>query len=441
MSKDTVTLTNNRDGKSYEFPILDGTLGPSVIDISTLYKQTGMFTYDKGYTSTANCKSSITYINGEKGELKYRGYDIAWLAEHKIFLEVVHLLLNKKLPNEEELKAFRKELKIRSFLNERMLKLFEAVPDKAHPMAVLQACVATLSTFYKRDMNFDDQEEYKELAIRLIAKMPTLAAFYYRYSMGYSMIYPDLDRGFTENFLYMMRSFPHSEVELRPIEVKALDAVLMLHADHEQNASTTTVRTVGSTHAHPYACVSAGIGALWGHAHGGANEGVINQLEMIGSVDNVDKYIAKAKDKSDPFRLMGFGHRVYKNYDPRAKVLKKLRDQLIDEIGIDSKLIEIANRIEKITSEDEYFVSRNLYPNVDFNSGLILKALKIPTNMFAVIFVMGRTPGWISQWMEMKESQQLKITRPRQLYIGEADALATHPEEAKRTAIEYSGKH
>lgn len=417
----TVTLTDNRNGKNYEFPILDGNLGPSVIDISNLYKQTGMFTFDRGYTSTAMCRSDITFIDGEKSILKHRGYDIDWLAENKIFLDVAYLLLFKKLPNSDELQNFRQELKTRSFINEKMIKLFDAFPDKAHPMAVLQACVATLSTYYSRDMNFDDPQEYMELAIRIIAKMPTLAAFYYRHSMGYPLVYPDLDRGFTENFLYMMRSFPHAHVDLKPIEIKALDTILMLHIDHEQNASTTTVRTVGSTHSHPYSCISAGIGALWGHAHGGANESVVRQLEMIGSVDNVDKYIKKAKDKNDPFRLMGFGHRVYKNYDPRAKVLKKLRDELINEIGIDSNLIKIANRIEKIALEDEYFISRNLYPNVDFNSGLMLKALKIPTNMFAVIFVIGRTPGWITQWMELKQQEIVKIVRPRQLYIGEKE--------------------
>ena len=421
MAENSVTLTDNRNGKSYNFPILDGNLGPSVVDISTFYKDTGMFTFDRGYTSTAMCRSKITYIDGEKGELLHRGYDIAWLAENKNFLDVVYLLLNKRLPSEEELKDFKTELKTRCFINENILRLFDAFPDRAHPMAVLQACVATLSTYYSRDMNYDDPEEYMELAKRLVAKMPTLAAFYYRHSRGYPQIYPDLDRGFTENFLYMMRSFPHSRFELRPIEVKAFDTVLMLHCDHEQNASTTTVRTVGSTHAHPYACISAGIGALWGHAHGGANESVIRQLEMIGSVENVDKYIAKAKDKNDPFRLMGFGHRVYKNYDPRAKVLKKMRNQLIDEIGIDSNLIKIANRIEEIVLNDDYFVSRNLYPNVDFNSGLILKALKIPTEMFAVIFVMGRCPGWISQWMELKEQDTIKIVRPRQLYVGQKD--------------------
>lgn len=421
MSSNTVTLTDNRNGSSYDFPILDGTLGPSVIDISTLYRDTGMFTFDRGYTSTAMCKSKITFIDGNKGELLYRGYDIAWLAENKIFLDVAYLLLNKKLPDKSELENFRMELKTRSFLNEKMIKLFSAFPDKAHPMAVLQACIATLSTYYSRDMNFDNPAEYMELAKRLIAKMPTLAAFYYRHTSGYPLVYPDLDRGFTENFLYMMRAFPYSHVKLKPIEIKAFDTVLMLHADHEQNASTTTVRTVGSTHSHPYSCISAGIGALWGHAHGGANESVIRQLEMIGSVDKVDEFIKKTKDKNDPFRLMGFGHRVYKNYDPRAKVLKKLRDQLIDEIGIDSNLIKVANRIEEIALSDDYFISRNLYPNVDFNSGLILKALGIPTDMFAVIFVLGRVPGWISQWMELKEQDVVKIVRPRQLYVGPKD--------------------
>ena len=269
-------------------------------------------------------------------------------------------------------------------------------------------------------MNFDDMKDYMELAKRMVAKIPTMIAFYYRHVRGFPTVYPDLDRGFTENFLYMLRAFPHNRVDLKPIEVKAFDTILMLHADHEQNASTTTVRTVGSTHAHPYSCISAGIGALWGHAHGGANEGVIRQLEMIGTPDRVDEFIKKAKDKNDPFRLMGFGHRVYKNFDPRAKVLKGLRDRLIDEIGIDSNLIKVATRIEEIALNDEYFVSRNLYPNVDFHSGVILKALGIPNEMFAAIFVMGRVPGWLSQWMELKSQDNIKIVRPRQLYVGPA---------------------
>ncbi|WP_103651913.1 citrate synthase [Campylobacter concisus] len=421
MSSNTATLIDNRTGKSYKFPILKGTMGPDVIDISTFFSDTGMFTFDRGYTSTAMCRSAITYIDGLKGELMYRGYDIAYLAENKTFLDVAYLLLNKELPTGEQYASFKDELKKRSFIHEGMMKLFDAFPDKAHPMAILQAAVSALSAFYSDHLNMDKPEEYHEMAMRIIAKIPTIAAFSYRYSRGLPIIYPNLDRGFTENFLYMMRGYPYEHVDLKPIEIKALDTVFMLHADHEQNASTTTVRTVGSTHAHPYACISAGIGALWGWAHGGANEGVIRQLEEIGSVANVDKYIARAKDKNDPFRLMGFGHRVYKNFDPRAKVLKKMRDQLMDEIGISSELIKIANRIEEIALNDDYFVSRNLYPNVDFHSGLILKALGIPNNMFAVIFVIGRTPGWISQWIELKEQDTIKIVRPRQLYVGETN--------------------
>ena len=418
---DTVTLTDNRNGKSYDFPILHGTMGPDVIDISTFFSDTGMFTFDRGYSSTAMCKSTITYIDGLKGELMYRGYDIAYLAEHKTFIDVAYLLLNRELPNDQQYDAFKLELKKRSFIHEGMMKLFDAFPDKAHPMAILQAAVAALSAFYSDHLNMDKPEEYHEMAMRIIAKIPTIAAFSYRFSRGLPIIYPNLDRGFTENFLYMMRSYPYEHVNLRPIEVKALDTVFMLHADHEQNASTTTVRTVGSTHAHPYACIAAGIGALWGWAHGGANEGVIRQLEQIGSVENVDKYIARAKDKNDPFRLMGFGHRVYKNFDPRAKVLKSMCDQLFDEIGINSELLKIAKKIEEIALNDEYFISRNLYPNVDFYSGLILKALSIPNDMFAVIFVIGRIPGWISQWIELKEQESIKIVRPRQLYVGETN--------------------
>ena len=419
--QNTATLTDNRTGKSYEFQILQGSVGPDVIDISTLFSDTGMFTFDRGLTSTAMCRSSITYIDGLKGELMYRGYDIAYLAENKTFIDVAYLLLNKELPNKKQYDEFKLELKKRSFIHEGMMKIFDAFPDKAHPMAILQAAVSALSAFYFDHLNMDKPEEYHEMAMRIIAKIPTIAAFSYRFSRGLPIIYPNLDRGFTENFLYMMRSYPYEHVNLRPIEVKALDTVFMLHADHEQNASTTTVRTVGSTHAHPYACIAAGIGALWGWAHGGANEGVIRQLEQIGSVENVDKYIARAKDKNDPFRLMGFGHRVYKNFDPRAKVLKSMCDRLFDEIGINTELLKIAKKIEEIALNDEYFISRNLYPNVDFYSGLILKALSIPNDMFAVIFVIGRIPGWISQWIELKEQESIKIVRPRQLYVGETN--------------------
>ena len=421
MSKDTVTLINNRDGKSYEFPILDATVGPSVINISTLYKETGMFTYDEGYTSTASCRSDITYIDGAAGKLMYRGYDIAYLAQEKTFLDTAYLLLNGDLPNKAELDNFSFEMQKRSFVNEGIKKLFDAFPDRAHPMAILSAGVSALSTFYFKHLEITNKEEYKEMANRIVAKIPTLAAFSYRYSQGLPIIYPDMNRGFTENFLYMLRSYPHNYVELRPIEIKALDTIFTLHADHEQNASTTAVRNLASTNAHPYAAISAGIGALWGKSHGGANESVIRQLEMIGSVDRVDEFIAKAKDKEDPFRLMGFGHRVYKNFDPRAGVLKKIRNELMGELGISSELVEVANKIEDIALSDEYFVSRGLYPNIDFYSGLILQALKIPKEMFAVIFVIGRTPGWIAQWSELNKQKSVKIARPRQLYVGSDD--------------------
>lgn len=418
MSKDTVTLTNNRNGKSYEFPILDATVGPSVIDISTLYKETKMFTYDEGYTSTASCKSDITYIDGEEGKLMYRGYDIAYLSKEKTFLDTAYLLINGELPSELELNNFALEMKKRSFVHEGIKKLFDSFPDDAHPMAILSAGVSALSTFYFGHLNVKGEEEYSEMANRIVAKIPTLAAFSYRYSNGLPIIYPDIERGFTENFLYMLRSYPHDYIELKPIEIKALDTIFTLHADHEQNASTTAVRNLASTNAHPYAAISAGIGALWGRSHGGANESVIRQLEMIGSVDKVDEFIARAKDKNDPFRLMGFGHRVYKNFDPRATILKNIRNELMSELGISSELVEVANKIEQIALSDDYFISRNLYPNIDFYSGLILQALKIPKEMFAVIFVIGRTPGWIAQWSELNQQETVKIARPRQLYRG-----------------------
>ncbi len=421
MNKDSITITDNRTGKQFDFPILHPTIGPSVADISSFYKDTGMFTYDRGFTSTASCRSRITYIDGGAGKLMYRGYDISYLAKEKTFLDTAYLLLHKELPTKEQLKDFSFELKKRSFINESMKKLFDAFPDNAHPMAILSSAIASLSAFYSDSLDMDTPDEVMEMAHRIIAKIPTIAAFSYRYSKGLPVIYPDLEKSFVENFLYMLRAYPHNYVELKPIEIEALDTIFTLHADHEQNASTTAVRVVASTQAHPYAAISTGVSALWGRAHGGANESVIRQLEMIGSVDNVDKFIAKAKDKNDPFRLMGFGHRVYKNFDPRATILKDLRDKLVDELDINSHLLEIANKIEKIALSDEYFIKRNLYPNIDFYSGLILKALKIPKEMFAVIFVMGRAPGWIAQWVELKEQPDMKIARPRQLYLGPLD--------------------
>jgi len=415
---DSITLTDNRTGKNYEFEILHPTLGPDVVDIRKFYAQTGMFTYDPGFTSTASCSSDITYINGEKGELRYRGYDIAELATKKSYLDICYLLLEGDLPKRDVLSQFDYEMRKRSFVHEGIKEMFKSFPDRAHPMAMMSSAVSALSTFYFEHLNLCKKEEYQTMARRLIAKMPTLAAFTYRRSLGIPFIYPDLERSFTENFLYMMRAYPGENLEVPEVEVRALDTIFTLHADHEQNASTSMVRGVASTGAHPYAAISAGINALWGRAHGGANESVIAQLEFIGSVDNVDSFIEKAKDPKDDFRLMGFGHRVYKNFDPRARILKTLLDELKDELGIDSKLLEIAQRIEEIALKDDYFVSRNLYPNIDFYSGVILTALKIPKNMFTIIFVIGRTVGWITQWIELKSDSEMKIARPRQLYMG-----------------------
>ncbi len=414
----SITLTDNRNGKRYDFEILHPTLGPDVIDIRSLYKQTGMFTYDPGFTSTASCSSHITYIDGEKGQLLYRGYDISDLATKKGYLDVCYLLLTGALPTTTELIEFDHELRKRSFVHEGIKELYKSFPDKAHPMAMMSSAVSALSTFYFEHLNIADKEEMQVMARRIIAKIPTLAAFTYRRMYGIPFIYPDIERSFTENFLYMMRAYPHAEPEISEVEIRALDTIFTLHAEHEQNASTSTVRSVASTGAHPYAALAAGINALWGRAHGGANESVIAQLKFIGSVENVAAFIERAKDPNDSFRLMGFGHRVYKNFDPRARILSALLHELKDELGVNNDLLEIAYAIEKIALEDDYFVSRNLYPNIDFYSGLILTALKIPQSMFTIIFVVGRTVGWVTQWMELQEDSEMKIARPRQRYIG-----------------------
>lgn len=416
---DTVTLTDNRTGKSYDFSILHPTIGPDLIDVRSLYKETGMFTYDPGYTSTASCSSNITYIDGDKGQLLYRGYDISDLATKKSYLDVVYLLLTGELPTDEEKTSFDIELRKRSFIHEGIKSLFYSFPDKAHPMAMMASAVSALSTFYFEHLNVKTQEEAQVMARRIIAKIPTLAAFTHRRMFGIPFIYPDIERSFTENFLYMLRAYPGEKLKIRDVEVKALDTIFTLHADHEQNASTSTVRGVASTGAHPYAAISAGITALWGRAHGGANESVMAQLALIGSVDKVDEFIKRAKDPTDDFRLMGFGHRVYKNFDPRAKILKNLLDQLKDELGVDNELLKIAEKIEQIALSDEYFIKRKLYPNIDFYSGLILTALKIPESMFTIIFVIGRSVGWVTQWIELKNDPEMKIARPRQRYIGE----------------------
>ncbi|WP_373031814.1 citrate synthase [Sulfurovum sp.] len=427
MSKNTVTLTDNSTGKTYEYTILSGTRGPSVVDIRTFFKDTGMFTYDPGYTSTASCESKITFIDGGKGELRYRSIPIEDLAKNHSYMETCFLLLNSRLPSEKELKEFDLEIRHRAFLHEGLRHLFNAFPDNAHPMATLSASVTALATFYNDHLDMEHEEEYLEMAHRIISKIPTIAAFAYRHSIGTPFIQPNIDLSFTENFLTMMRAYPGGKMHLgvdghekiREVEVRAMDTIFTLHADHEQNASTTVVRNVASTGAHPYVAISSGIAALWGRAHGGANESVIAQLELIGSVDNVEKYIAKAKDPNDPFKLMGFGHRVYKNFDPRAKILKGLQDELKAELNLDSHLMEIAGKIEKIALSDDYFVSRNLYPNIDFYTGIILTALQIPKTMFTPIFVIGRTVGWISQWIEFKQDKTSKIARPRQLYTGD----------------------
>lgn len=415
----SITLIDNRTGKSYKFPILNAAMGPDVIDVRGLYKETGMFTYDPGFTSTASCSSSVTYIDGDKGELRYRGYDITDLATKKTYLDVAFLLLTSKLPNEKERAEFDIELRKRSFVHEGLKRLFDAFPDKAHPMAMMSSAVSALSTFYFEHLNVSNDEEAQVMARRIIAKIPTLAAFTHRRMFGIPYVYPDIERPFTENFLYMMRAYPGENLEIRDAEIRALDTIFTLHADHEQNASTSTVRAVASTGAHPYAALSAGINALWGRAHGGANESVIAQLEMIGSVENVDAFIARAKDPNDDFKLMGFGHRVYKNFDPRSKILKKLLDELKDDLGIDSNLLQIAQKVEEIALSDPYFIQRKLYPNIDFYSGLILTALKIPKSMFTIIFVIGRSVGWITQWIELKNDSEMKIARPRQRYVGE----------------------
>lgn len=413
-------MIDNRNGKKYEFDILSPTIGPDVVDIRSLYQQTGMFTYDPGFTSTASCSSDITYIDGEKGELRYRGYDISDLATKKSYLDTCYLLLVGNLPSRNEFSAFDIEIRKRSFVHEGLKNLFYSFPDSAHPMAMMASAVSALSAFHYEHLNIKDKDEMQTMARRIIAKIPTLAALSYRRSLGIPFIYPDIERSFTENFLYMMRAYPSADIVIRDVEIKALDTIFTLHADHEQNASTSTVRGVASTGAHPYAAMSAGINALWGRAHGGANESVIAQLEMIGSVDKVDEYIQRAKDPADEFRLMGFGHRVYKNFDPRAKILKKLLDELKEELGVNNELLEVAKKIEEVALTDEYFIQRKLYPNIDFYSGLILTALKIPKSMFTIIFVIGRAVGWITQWIELKHDKEMKIARPRQLYTGPA---------------------
>ncbi len=418
MSK-TAKLSIPELGIELDLPVYSGTLGPDTVDVSSLVKS-GIFTYDPGFMSTAACESAITFIDGGKGILLHRGYPIDQLAENASFMEVCYLLIHGELPNKEELNDFEYQIKYHTLLHEQLVKFFAGFRRDAHPMAIMVGIVGALSAFYHDDLNSKDPENRLTSAYRLIAKMPTIAAMCYKHSIGMPFMYPRNDLSYAGNFMYMMFGNPCEEYIPNPVYVDAMDRIFTLHADHEQNASTSTVRLAGSTGANPFACISSGISALWGPAHGGANEAVIKMLEEIGTPDNVNAFVAKAKDKNDPFRLMGFGHRVYKNFDPRAKIMKESCAEVLKQTGdADNPLLQIAMRLETIALEDPYFIERKLYPNVDFYSGIILKAIGIPTSMYTVIFALARTVGWISHWMEMVSDPKGRISRPRQLYVGE----------------------
>ncbi len=426
----TATLTV--DGKTVEFPVMTGTHGQDVIDIRTLGGKAGLFTYDSGFLSTASCKSKITFIDGDKGELLYRGYPIEQLADNCNFLEVAYLLKNGELPNAAQKTGFENTIKNHTMLHDQMTKFYSGFRRDAHPMAVMVGVVGALSAFYHDAMDFSDAQHRSVSINRLIAKLPTIVAMAYKYNKGEPFMYPRNDLDYTANFMHMMFGTPCEKYEPNPVLVRALDVIFTLHADHEQNASTSTVRLAGSSGANPFACISAGIACLWGPAHGGANEACLNMLEEIGDVSRVSEYIARAKDKNDSFKLMGFGHRVYKNFDPRAKLMQKVCNEVLTELGLENdRLFKLAMELEKIALEDPYFVEKKLYPNVDFYSGIVQKALGIPTSMFTCIFALARTVGWITQWEEMITDPEYKIGRPRQLYVGTArrdvPALAQRP--------------
>ncbi|MET3659875.1 citrate synthase [Aquamicrobium ahrensii] len=408
-------------GKTHELKVRSGTIGPDVIDIASLYSTTGAFTYDPGFTSTASCESQITYIDGDAGILLHRGYPIEQLAEHGDFLEVCYLLLYGDLPTKAQKEDFDYRVTRHTMVHEQMSKFFSGFRRDAHPMAVMCGVVGALSAFYHDSTDISDPHQRMVASMRLIAKMPTIAAMTYKYHIGQPFMYPKNDLNFAANFLHMCFAVPCEEYKVNPVLARAMERIFILHADHEQNASTSTVRLAGSSGANPFACIAAGIACLWGPAHGGANEAALNMLAEIGHVDNIPEYVNRAKDKNDPFRLMGFGHRVYKNYDPRAKIMQQTAHEVLGELGIkDDPLLDIAMELEKIALTDEYFIEKKLYPNVDFYSGITLKALGFPTTMFTVLFALARTVGWIAQWKEMIEDPRQKIGRPRQLYTGEA---------------------
>jgi citrate synthase len=406
-------------GKEVELPVLTGTIGPNVIDIRPLYAKTGDFTFDPGFLSTAACKSAITYIDGDAGVLLYRGYPIDQLAVNCDFLEVAYLIIKGELPNAQQKEAWTRTIKRHTMVHEQLSRFYQGFRRDAHPMAVLVGVVGGLSAFYHEAMDFSDQAHRDISANRLIAKMPTITAMAYKYSCGLPFMYPRNDLSYTANFMYMMFGVPCEPYVPNPVLVRALDRILILHADHEQNASTSTVRLAGSSGANPFACIASGIACLWGPAHGGANEACLDMLEEIGDVSRVGQYIKRAKDKSDSFKLMGFGHRVYKNYDPRAKLMRETCHEVLSELGLhNDRLFKLAMELEKIALEDEYFVDKKLYPNVDFYSGIVQRALGIPKSMFTAIFALARTVGWIAQWNEMISDPEQKIGRPRQLYTG-----------------------
>ena len=419
ISDTKATLSFSDGSPSVDMPIYKGTIGPDVIDIRKLYGQTGKFTYDPGFMSTASCNSSITYIDGDKGELLYRGYPIEQLAVNCDFLETCFLLLNGELPNAEQKAKFENTVTRHTMIHEQMNFFFRGFRRDAHPMSVLVGTVGALASFYHDSLDINDPEQREISAIRLIAKMPTLVAMAYKYSIGQPFVYPRNDLSYSANFMYMMFANPCEEYKVNDVLVRALDRILILHADHEQNASTSTVRLAGSSGANPFACIAAGIACLWGPAHGGANEAALNMLKEIGSVENIPAFIEKVKDKNSGVKLMGFGHRVYKNFDPRAKLMRETCHEVLNELGLqDDPLFKLAMELERIALEDEYFVSRKLYPNVDFYSGIVQSALGIPVSLFTGIFAMARTIGWIAQWNEMIADPEQKIGRPRQLFVG-----------------------
>ena len=405
---------------SIDFPIHSGTIGPDAVDIRALLGKTGKVTYDPGFLSTASCRSAITYIDGDEGVLLYRGYPIEQLAKNCDFLEVCHLLLNGELPNSEEKTRFDSKVMRHTMVHDQINNFFRGFRRDAHPMAILVGTVGALSAFYHDSLDLDNPSHREISQFRLIAKIPTLAAMAYKYSVGQPFVYPDNELSYSANFMRMLFSVPAEEYKVNDTLARALDRIFILHADHEQNASTSTVRLAGSSGANPFACIAAGIACLWGPAHGGANEACLDMLEEIGSIENIPKYINKAKDKNDPFRLMGFGHRVYKNYDPRAKLMRETCHEVLGELGLENdRLFKLAMELERIALEDDYFVEKKLYPNVDFYSGIVQRAMGIPTNMFTCIFALARTVGWIAQWNEMISDSEQKIGRPRQLYVGE----------------------